>query len=243
MKRIDDEEVLGRGRGPRRRGGRCRVMGQIDREEAMELVGTLAEKGEVRRQDLQSGHLHHPLTSGQIDILLQEGLIEIDGEGRVRTTAEGQVLADRIIRRHRLAERLISDILVVKNADLFEESACDLEHVLTEELTDSICTLLGHPTTCPHGHPIPPGACCSEKRTKVKSLITPLDELPTGSGGRIAYISTGDHERLDQLTSMGLFPGTTVKVHQRQPALVILFEETTLALDREIAREVHVWCR
>ncbi|NOY52132.1 MAG: metal-dependent transcriptional regulator [Deltaproteobacteria bacterium] len=216
-------------------------MERIDREEAMELVGTLEEKGEVRREDLQAEHLHHPLSSDQIDFLCREKLIDVDGGGRVRSTAEGKVLAERIIRRHRLAERLISDVLVVKNADLFEESACDLEHVLTEELTDSICTLLGHPTACPHGRPIPPGACCSEKRTRLKSLIAPLDELATGAEGKIAYISTGDHERLDQLTSMGLFPGTTIKVHQRQPALVILFEETTLALDREIAREVHVW--
>ncbi len=216
-------------------------MERIDREEAMELVGTLAEKGEVLQEDLQAGHLHHPLTSAQIDFLRRENLIEIDGKGRVRSTAEGKILADRIIRRHRLAERLISDVLVVKNVDLFEESACDLEHVLTEELADSICTLLGHPTACPHGRPIPPGACCSERRTKLKSLIAPLDELATGAEGKIAYISTGDHERLDQLTSMGLFPGTRVKIHQKQPALVILFEETTLALDREIAREVHVW--
>lgn len=216
-------------------------MERIEREEAMELVGTLEEKGEVRREDLQAGHLHHPLTSVQIDFLCRAELIVVDGEGRVHSTAEGRTLADRIIRRHRLAERLISDVLVVKNVDLFEESACDLEHVLTEELADSICTLLGHPTTCPHGRPIPPGACCSEKRTKLKSLISPLDELAAGAEGKIAYISTGDHERLDQLTSMGLFPGTTVKVHQKQPALVILFEETTLALDREIAREVHVW--
>ncbi len=216
-------------------------MERIDREEALELVGTLEEKGMVRREDLQAGHLHHPLSSEQIDFLCREKLIAVDPEGQVRSTAEGKILADRIIRRHRLAERLISDVLVVKNVDLFEASACDLEHVLTEALTDSICTLLGHPTACPHGRPIPPGACCSEKRTKLKSLIAPLDELATGAEGKIAYISTGDHERLDQLTSMGLFPGTKVKVHQRQPALVILFEETTLALDREIAREVHVW--
>jgi DtxR family Mn-dependent transcriptional regulator len=216
-------------------------MDRVEREEAMELVGTLMEKGKVFLEDLKASHLHHPLSGEQIDFLCQQKLIEVDVSGQVLPTREGKILADRIIRRHRLAERLISDVLVVQNADLYEESACDLEHVLTEELADSICTLLGHPRVCPHGRPIPPGACCSEKRTKVKSLISPLDELSTGEEGKIAYISTEDHERLDQLTSLGLFPGTLVKVHQRQPALVILFEETTLALDREIAREVHVW--
>ncbi len=216
-------------------------MNKEEREEALELVGTLEEKGDVLLQDLQETHLAHPLTREQIDLLQKEKMIVLDKEGRVRTTPEGKKLAREIIRRHRLAERLIVDVLVLKDPDRFEESACDLEHVLSQELTDSICTLLGHPTVCPHGKPIPPGLCCSEKRTRVESLICSLDEFDAGEEGIIAYISTRDHARLDQVTSMGLFPGTLVKVHQKQPALVILYEETTLAIDREIGQEIHVW--
>jgi DtxR family Mn-dependent transcriptional regulator len=216
-------------------------MNRVEREEAMELVGTLAEKGRVLLEDLQKVALNHPLSPEQIKELEQEKMIVVNSAGQVTTTADGQKLADRIIRRHRLAERLIADVLVLKNVDTLEESACDLEHVMTEALTDSICTLLGHPRSCPHGRAIPPGACCSEKRTKIKSLICSLNELETGDGGRIAYISTEDHNRLDQLSSMGLFPGTHVTLHQKQPALVILFDETTLALDREIAGEIRVW--
>lgn len=216
-------------------------MNRVEREEAMELVGTRAEKGLITVADLQSESLNHPLTREQINTLQQEKLIVVDSKDRVTTTPEGQRLADQIIRRHRLAERLIVDVLVLKNIDSLEESACDLEHVMTEELADSICTLLGHPRSCPHGRPIPPGACCSEKRTRIKSLICSLNDLETGETGRIAYISTEDHYRLDQLTSMGLFPGTRVTVHQKQPALVILFDETTLALDQEIAGEIRVW--
>lgn len=216
-------------------------MNKEEREEALELVGTLAEKGDVLLKDLQNKHLHHPLTLEQIDLLQKEQMIILDKDGRVRTTPQGHKLAREIIRRHRLAERLIVDVLVLKDPDRFEASACDLEHVLSRELTDSICTLLGHPTVCPHGKPIPPGLCCSERRTRVKSLIGSLEELDAGEEGIIAYISTRDHARLDRLTAMGLFPGTLIKVHQKQPALVILYEETTLAIDLEIGQEIHVW--
>ncbi len=212
-----------------------------EREEAMELVGILEEKGTVTIQDLQAGYLNHPLKPEQIEILKQEELIVVKPDGKIQSTPKGKQLSSRIIRRHRLAERLIADILVLKDVQQIEESACDLEHALSRELTESICTLLGHPRVCPHGKPIPKGACCSERRTRIRSLISSLADFAPGEEGRIAYISTRDHNRLDQLSSMGLFPGTLVKVHQKQPALVILFEETTLALDREIAREIHLW--
>jgi len=71
-------------------------------------------------------------------------------------------------------------------------------------------------------------------------LILPLDSLSAGEGGKILYISTRDHYRLDKLTSIGLMPGTIVKVHQKQPALVVLFDETTLSMDTEIARDIYV---
>jgi DtxR family Mn-dependent transcriptional regulator len=216
-------------------------MEKQEREEALELVGTLEEKGDVFLKDLQASHLNHPLNGEQIDLLQKEKMILVDSAGRIQTTPEGKMLARQIIRRHRLAERLITDVLILKDMEKIEESACDLEHVMSPELTDRICTLLGHPSTCPHGKRIPAGICCTEKRTKIESLIYPLDKLDPGSEGVIAYISTRDHYRLDQLTSMGLFPGTRVKVHQKQPALVILYEETTLAIDPEIAKEIHVW--
>lgn len=216
-------------------------MNKEEREEAMELVGILEGKGPVSLKDLQVAHLTHPLTQEQIDQLHREKLILVDRNQRVRATPEGKKLALQIIRRHRLAERLIVDVLILKDLDKIEESACDLEHVLSPELTNSICTLLGHPTSCPHGRPIPPGTCCSEKRTRIESLICSLEKLDPGTEGIIAYISTRDHNRLDHLTAMGLFPGTRVKVHQKQPAIVILYEETTLAIDNEIAREIHVW--
>ena len=79
-------------------------------------------------------------------------------------------------------------------------------------MVDSVCTLLGHPSTCPHGRAIPPGACCRDGRTTVASQVLPLSSLSAGERGRIVYITPRDHHRMHRLTSLGLTPGTLVEV-------------------------------
>jgi putative ABC transport system ATP-binding protein len=82
------------------------------------------------------------------------------GEFIVDFTAAGRQRAADVIRRHRLAERLFTQTLKVLNEDEIEQQACKFEHILSPEVTDKICSFLGHPETCPHGSPIPPGECC-----------------------------------------------------------------------------------
>ena len=79
-------------------------------------------------------------------------------------TAAGEERARTVIRRHRLAERLFMDVLSIRDEVEIESSACKFEHILSPDVTDRICTLLGHPVACPHGSPIPQGPCCVEKR-------------------------------------------------------------------------------
>ena len=81
-------------------------------------------------------------------------------ENQVQLTDEGEVRARSVIRRHRLAERLFMDVLAIRDDAAVETNACTFEHILSPEVTDRICTFLGHPKTCPHGSPIPPGECC-----------------------------------------------------------------------------------
>jgi putative ABC transport system ATP-binding protein len=83
-----------------------------------------------------------------------------DGTMIVELTARGRERAGSIIRRHRLAERLFTDSLAMDSETEIEQQACKFEHILSPEATDKICTFLGHPRTCPHGAPIPPGPCC-----------------------------------------------------------------------------------
>lgn len=90
--------------------------------------------------------------------MLQRGWVKENGKGFVLTEA-GKARAHDLVRRHRLAERLFQDTFDMRKEAL-EPTACVMEHVLSEEVTDSICKFLGHPTNCPHGKPIPRGGCC-----------------------------------------------------------------------------------
>jgi putative ABC transport system ATP-binding protein len=91
-------------------------------------------------------------------LMAQEELIRLE-EGQLAFTARGEQRAMEVIRRHRLAERLFFDTLGLDQA-LLDENACKIEHTLTQEITTKLCTFLKHPVTCPHGSPIPRGACC-----------------------------------------------------------------------------------
>ena len=81
-------------------------------------------------------------------------------DGRDEFTPLGEARARDVIRRHRLAERLFRDVLGIHDEAEIESSACKFEHILSPEVTDRMCSLLGHPDACPHGSPIPRGACC-----------------------------------------------------------------------------------
>ncbi|MGO9168051.1 MAG: metal-dependent transcriptional regulator [Candidatus Sulfotelmatobacter sp.] len=86
-----------------------------------------------------------------------------DGTLIVELTPHGRERAGSIIRRHRLAERLFTDSLAMDSESEIEQQACKFEHILSPEATDKICKFLGHPRTCPHGAPIPPGMCCETR--------------------------------------------------------------------------------
>jgi len=105
-------------------------------------------------------HHHKPFVNPCHDALKPSGVSTGDGSTIVEFTARGRQRAADIIRRHRLAERLFTDSLALDSESEIEQQACKFEHILSTEATDKICTFLGHPRTCPHGAPIPPGPCC-----------------------------------------------------------------------------------
>jgi putative ABC transport system ATP-binding protein len=105
-------------------------------------------------------HDHRPFVNPCHDALKPVSASMGDGTAIVELTPRGRERAGSIIRRHRLAERLFTDSLAMDSETEIEQQACKFEHILSPEATDKICTFLGHPKTCPHGAPIPPGRCC-----------------------------------------------------------------------------------
>jgi putative ABC transport system ATP-binding protein len=108
-------------------------------------------------------HEHKPFVNPCHDALKPAGVSKGDGSLIVELTPRGHKRAADIIRRHRLAERLFTDSLAMDSETEIEQQACKFEHILSSEATDKICKFLGHPRTCPHGSPIPPGPCCGRQ--------------------------------------------------------------------------------
>jgi DtxR family transcriptional regulator, Mn-dependent transcriptional regulator len=171
-------------------------------------------------------------------VMIKDGLFEIK-DNRVVLKERGEEKAREIIRRHRLTERLLSEIFELSEGEV-EEEACKLEHILSPGVTESVCTFLGHPPTCIHGKPIPRGECCAKFKKEMKPLVIPLEELGLGDEGRIVFITPKSHQRLDRLSNMGIVPGSIVRMHQKRPSHVLQIGETTLALDRDIVKDIYV---
>ena len=207
-------------------------------EEILEQIWIAEEqKREATRESLED-HEEESLDEALLRSMEQDGLVRFNGDV-VTLTTEGRQRAGEVIRRHRLAERLMSDVLEVAEQPA-ESAACEFEHMLPVEVTESICTLLGHPKKCPHGHAIPPGECCRRATPEARPVVAPLSKMKSGAEGTVAYIASIHHHRLDKLAAFGLLPGAHIRLHQRQPSFVIQIGETTIAIDEETAGDIYV---
>ncbi len=170
--------------------------------------------------------------------LVKEGYL-LGEELRVKFTAAGEAKARDVVRRQRLAERLLIDVLELGRKEM-DSSACEFEHILSREVEESICTLLGHPKECPHGLAIPSGDCCRKAKAEIESIVIPLTKLSPGQAGKVVYVLTRKHPQLHKLMSLGIVPGVRVITHQVFPSFVIKVDETLLALEKDIAKEIYV---
>ncbi|MGE5190637.1 MAG: metal-dependent transcriptional regulator [Gemmatimonadota bacterium] len=212
-------------------------MTEYGQDEILELVWTLREEGRSTRSHLlERTDEEHP------DRLLEElaasGLVEIRGE-EIRLTREGEERGRTIIRRHRLAEVLLYNLFELDNTQV-ESSACKFEHILSRQVTESVCTFLGHPPVCPHGRAIPRGECCDRIRTEIQPLVTRLSDAGLGDMSRIVFIAPKSKKRLEKLSALGIVPGSRLRLLQRTPSYVLQIGETTVAVDRDITDEIYV---
>lgn len=210
---------------------------QEDIEETLSAIWHQFELG-VRDKAAILAVIEEGVSRTAFPILVQQKLAR-EENGKIILTEEGETLAKDVTRRHRLAERLLSDVLAL-SSHAIDPNACKLEHIISTEVAESICTLLGHPEECPHGSPIPSGACCVSASETVEPIIVSLDKLESGQKGKIAYLLLQSHPELHKLLSLGVVPGTLFNCHQTFPTFVIEVGETTLALEKEIAEKIFV---
>jgi len=206
-------------------------------EEALSVIWEEREKDNYNKEEIRK-KIFEKVKEDILEDLAKEGHVIAAGDS-VKLSPKGEIMARDVTRRQRLAERLLTDVLELDRGAM-DSSACEFEHILSKEVEESICILLGHPKECPHGLPIPPGDCCAKAKGLIESIVMPLAKLKPGETGRVVYVLTREHPQLHKLMSLGIVPGVLVSVHQIFPSFVIQVAETQLALEKDIADEIFV---
>jgi len=208
-------------------------------EEYLETIFRLEEKsGLARTKDLahQLGVVPGSVTN-TVKNLEKRELIEHKPYKGVKLTEKGRKLAVKVLRKHRLAERLLTDILKMDWSKA-HETACKLEHAISEDMVKPLEKALKHPQTCPHGNPIP-----TKCGVIVEEQTEPLTNLKTGESATIIKITEETCELLQHLATLGLKPGETVKIKKRTPIkglIVVKTREADHTLSNELASIIGV---
>jgi len=208
-----------------------------ERDELLELIWKLREERVQDKETIFKRSWNRDVEKATRGAL-EADLISSSGD-KITLTHLGEEMAKMIVRRHRLAEKLLQEVLEVSSSEM-DSTACELEHILGPEVTESICAFLGHPRFCPHGKPIPLGECCQVFKEDTNQLVIPLANVVPGDTVKIIFLVPRHHRRLHQLTNLGIIPGTEIVLHQKKPAFVIRVGETDVAIDNEIARHIYV---
>lgn len=205
-------------------------------EEILERMWVLIE--EERRLSLELDELGVDRGDVALDELVRNALVECR-DGRIWFRPEGREEGRTTIRRHRLAERLMMDVLDIRGESA-EEKACQFEHLLNQGVDTKICTMLNHPRTCPHGKPIPPGECCRIAESAGDRGVVPLTEFRPGEEGEIAYLQTDDGTIMQKLMAMGVLPGSRIQLVASFPSYIFRVGYSEFAIDATLAREIVV---
>ena len=208
-------------------------------EEYLENIYRLQERdGCARTRELaEKMRVTLGTITNTIEMLEREGFVEHRPYKGVRLTKEGRRIALNVIRRHRLAERLLTDILQLDWSKA-HEAACRLEHGLTDDVAKPLGKVLGHPKTCPHGNPIPT-ECGGIAGERCRRLI----DLKPKESGIIIRFAEEDHDLLQHLRLLGLKPGVSVRVEERiesKDSVLLKLENVAHALRSDIASTIWV---
>jgi len=206
-------------------------------DEILESLWCLREAGTPTR-DALFARMPEPETGDFLRQVLLAGFVR-EQNGALELTPEGAARARTLVRCHRLAERLLHDVLQIP-ANESEQTACLMEHVLSPAVADAVCAFLGHPPTSPSGEPIPGGTCCTSREATLRPVVVSLRDLEVGRSARIVFMAQEFHKRVDRLGSYGVVPGSMVRLRQKRPSYVLDLDGTSLALDPEVAREIYV---
>jgi len=202
----------------------------------LRIVLELEEEGvpALRARVAERLHLSAPSVSEGVSRLEEQGLLVLTEDRTVALTDRGREWASSVMRKHRLAERLLADVIGLDPAFIHEE-ACRWEHVISDRVEQRIAELLGHPTTSPYGNPIPGSAFDGPP-------AVPLDDF---EGGRAVVHSLSEQIQAEEpmiaaLFEAGVCAGASVDVEREGEGTVLRTADGAVVLDPVHARLVFV---
>ncbi|UAL30380.1 FeoA domain-containing protein [Nocardioides rotundus] len=196
----------------------------------LRTIYELQEEGITPLRARISERLHQsgPTVSQTVARMERDGLLTVEGDRHLELTEEGRLLAMRVMRKHRLAERLLTDVIGL-DWELVHAEACRWEHVMSENVERRLVALLDHPTESPYGNPIP-GLGELGETGGTPDFMTghePLSGLAVEEEtrvrvGRISEEMQKDEELMTLLRRAGALPGKTIAVRATEAGGVLL---------------------
>ncbi|HET8602684.1 MAG TPA: metal-dependent transcriptional regulator [Marmoricola sp.] len=222
----------------------------------LRTIYELEEEGIVPLRARIAERLHQsgPTVSQTVARMERDGLLTVEGDRHLRLTSEGREVATRVMRKHRLAERLLVDVIGL-DWELVHEEACRWEHVMSESVERRLLELLHHPTESPYGNPIPGLAELGESADGEDFMagLEPLsavldagtaDSGPSGSVRvqvrRISEEMQKDEALMGALRRVGALPGETVNAEDTVEGVVLAHAGETAEIDPEAAEHIFV---
>jgi DtxR family Mn-dependent transcriptional regulator len=207
-------------------------------EEYLEAIHELGEEGMVVIQARLAERLGHsaPAVSEMMKRLRDEGYVEMRGRSLLLTT-DGRSRAESVVRKHRLAERLLTDIIGLPWEKAHVEAG-RWEHVISDEVEARLVDLLGNPTTCPHGNPIPGSG-------GTRTPQTALAHVDTGAQVRVERVTEvveADPDSMKYLSAHGIMPGCKATLAERAPdgTITLTVGGSSVAVGAVLARQIYV---
>jgi DtxR family Mn-dependent transcriptional regulator len=215
----------------------------------LRTVFELAEEGIVPLRARIAERLEQsgPTVSQTVARMERDGLLTVEGDRHLKLTPEGQGMAMRVMRKHRLAECLLVDVIGLPWEDVHAE-ACRWEHVMSESVERRILELLKHPTHSPFGNPIPGLAELGDAGAVDDANLVGLDTVAGPESRRVTVRRIGeplqdDHELMGTLNRAGVRPGQVIKVRVSDGGVMVGSGMEYAELDVETASHVFVSSR
>lgn len=226
-----------------------RVSDLIDTTEMyLRTIYELIEEGitPLRARIAERLHQSGPTVSQTVARMERDGLLTVEGDRHLELTEDGQRLATRVMRKHRLAERLLVDVIGL-DWELVHEEACRWEHVMSETVERRLLELLDHPTESPYGNPIPGLAELGEEKLGEQFMadVEPLSKAagPESSLALVRRISEEmqkDESLMNAMRRVGALPDKTITIQSTPDGVLVGSGGETAEIFPEAADHIFV---